>query len=150
MATAAVPRVPDEIRLSEAEVARHLAAVLPGLEALATGASLHSPGTTVVSRRADTFRTSDAARRRELARLPVRGLLSADTLQHVSDLLHERRLTTMSELISAVLLPEAVIALHRALDPSLSYEAADALLSTSQRSLARTLHALQSIRRNQA
>ena len=95
------------------------------------------------------FYSGDRRARSELSNRVGRGRLSTATWERISSILMRLHLSPHTDYIMEVLLPEATIAVHRILDPALSYEDADRLLTKSGNSNILILRAMQAIRQSQ-
>jgi hypothetical protein len=98
--------------------------------------------------RHDAYVRGDAAGRAQLRARVGRGRLSTRTWSRIHDVVAGLRAHPDAAYVGEVLLPEATIAVHRALDPTLSSEGADELLTgAASRNVTRTIRAMQALMR---
>jgi len=95
--------------------------------------------------RHDLYKSRDRRAPRRLGQAAGRGKLSTATWERISEILQRMELTLDTNYMMQVLLPEATILVHQALDPSLSTEAADEVVQSTKNTasqLLRTLHTI--------
>jgi len=80
-----------------------------------------------------------------LSRAAGRGKLSTATWERISEILQRMELTLDTNYMMQVLLPEATILVHQALDPSLSTEAADEVVQSTKNTVSQLLRTLYTI-----
>ena len=132
-------RTTDGIDRSVKDLKQWLMPAVPELRAIVAG---ERP-----SWRHAAYVKGDRHERSQLSNRVGRGRLSTATWHRITEILRHLQLSPHTDYVMQVLLPEATILVHRALDPDLSYEDADRLLTRSGNSNIHILRALQNTRR---